>query len=203
MKSSQQAEAVKLNDRAYSRKEVVDIIRSVLGTIDRNNEPTAKLHSELSTIAAYIENMRSELAQLRSIEISHNHIPAASDELDAVVEETAKATGTIMDACEKIEGIAGGLSSPTNGDLSNAVTSVYEACSFQDITGQRITKVVKTLKHIESKVVEIIAAFGHAGQPASSDAETAEREKSLLNGPQLKGGGTSQEEIDKLLASFG
>jgi chemotaxis protein CheZ len=203
MKPSQQTEAEKLKERAYSRKEVVDIIRSVLSTIDRESEPTARLHNELSTIVTYIENMRSELAQLRSIEISHNHIPAASDELDAVVEETAKATGTIMDACEKIEGIAGGLSSPANGELSNAVTSVYEACGFQDITGQRITKVVKTLKHIESKVVEIISAFGHAGQAAPSVAAITEREKGLLNGPQLRGGGASQEDIDRLLSSFG
>lgn len=200
MTQTQTAKEPKMTDRAYSRKEVVDIIRSVLGTIDKNNEPTARLHNELSTIVSYIENMRSELAQLRSIEISHNHIPAASDELDAVVEETAKATGTIMDACEKIENIAGGLTSPVNGELSTAVTSVYEACGFQDITGQRITKVVKTLKHIESKVTEIIGAFGGAKPAAPASAES---EKNLLNGPQLKGGGASQEEIDRLLASFG
>jgi chemotaxis protein CheZ len=198
MNPSQQAEAEKLKDRAYSRKEVVEIIRSVLGKIDSNTEPTAKLHQELSTLINYIDNMRTELAQIRSIEISHNHIPAASDELDAVVDETAKATGTIMDACEKIEKMAGEMDPPFSTGLSAAVTSVYEACGFQDITGQRITKVVKTLKSIESKITEILAAISQEPAPAKA----AKEEKSLLNGPQLKGGGSTQEEIDKLLASF-
>jgi len=202
MNTTQAAGATaQLKDRAYSRKEVVDIIRSVLSTIDTNSDPNAKLHKELTALAEYIDNMRSELAQLRSIEISHNHIPSASDELDAVVGETAAATGAIMDACEKIEGIAGKMPAAEGDVLAKAVTSIYEACSFQDITGQRINKVVKTLKNIESKVNEIISAFSGSGQQPQSAADQKES-GSLLNGPQLKGAATSQEEIDKLLASF-
>ena len=200
MNPIQQSEAAKLKDRAYSRKEVVEIIRSVLGGIDKDSEESSKLHSELTTLAAYIENMRSELAQLRSIEISHNHIPTATDELDAVVGETAKATGAIMDACDRMQEIAGTMPAATGAEINGLVTSIYEACSFQDITGQRITKVVKTLKHIENKVSEIISAFGHA-QPAAA-VPAAKEESGLLNGPQLKGPASSQEDIDKLLASF-
>lgn len=201
MDAQQQAAAENLKDRAYTRKEVVEIIRTVLGSIDKNNEPTAKLHNELSTLVSYIENMRSELAHMRSIEISHHHIPTAADELDAVIEETASATGTIMDACEKIEKVADSLTSPVSDDLANAVTSIYEACGFQDITGQRITKVVKTLKHIEAKVTEIINAFGHSGEELESKI-TDNDKKSLLQGPQIGSEASSQDDIDKLLASF-
>jgi chemotaxis protein CheZ len=200
MNPVQQTEAEKLKDRAYSRKEVVDIIRSVLGTINTDSAESSKLHKELSSLATYIESMRSELAQLRSIEISHNHIPTATDELDAVVAETAKATGAIMDACEKIEKIAGDVPAPAGPELASVVTGIYEACSFQDITGQRISKVVKTLKNIESKVSEIINAFGHTQAPGIT--APAKEESGLLNGPQLKGPATAQEDIDKLLASF-
>ena len=200
MDPSPPIEAAKLKDRAYSRKEVIDIIRSVLGTIDRHKEPTASLHRELSTLVAYIENMRSELAQMRSVEINHQHIPAASDELDAVVGETAKATGAIMDACEKVEKISGGLTAPASVELASAVTAIYESCGFQDITGQRITKVVKTLKHIEAKVSEIIGAYSQKG--VTPPLVTEKDEKRLLHGPQLNGNGSSQEEIDRLLASF-
>ncbi len=192
--------AEKLKDRAYSRKEVVEIIRSVLGNIDPTSAENAKLHAELSTLATYIENMRSELAQLRGIEISHNHIPTATDELDAVIEETAKATGEIMDACEKIEKHAEKLDAP---EIAADITAIYEACGFQDITGQRITKVVKTLKHIENKVAEIVSAFGSVQQAAAGSAPAEKKDdKSLLNGPQLGGPAASQEEIDALLASF-
>lgn len=190
-----------LPDRAYSRKEVIDIIRSVLGSMDKSKESEAKLHSELTTLANYIENMRSELAQLRSAEISKEHIPSASDELDAVVEETAKATGTIMDVCDKISTVAGSLPEPANGELTAGVTTIYEACTFQDITGQRINKVVKTLKHIEMKVAEIMGVFSERG--VAPTVITQKDKDSLLNGPQLKGAASSQEDIDKLLASFG
>jgi len=37
MNPAQQAETANLKDRAYSRKEVVDIIRSVLGTINTDS----------------------------------------------------------------------------------------------------------------------------------------------------------------------
>jgi chemotaxis protein CheZ len=204
MQMPQPIDSAQMKDRPYSRKEVMTIIKSVLGSIEQDHEPSRKLHEELTSLAGYIDSMRSELAQLRSIEISHNHIPTATDELDAVVEETAKATGAIMDACDVIEAIAGGLEdTAVGGDLSKAVTSIYEACTFQDITGQRITKVVKTLKNIEGKVSEIIAAFGHEmAAPITETAKPAATGDGLLNGPQLNGAAVSQAEIDKLLASF-
>ena len=191
-------------DRPYSRKEVVNIIQSALSTIGKETEASKKLYEDLTSLSRYIENTRAELAQMRSIEISHKHIPSATDELDAVVSETAKATGSIMDACEKIEKIAESLDENQRNELNGIITSVYEACSFQDITGQRITKVVKALKNIENKVSEILSAFGHAldGVAAATAATEKPAVPSMLNGPQLKGPATSQEEIDKLLASF-
>lgn len=187
----------------YSRSEVKDIISSVLAKIDRNVEPTARLYDELKKLEDYIENMKAELAQLRSIEITHNNIPAASDELEAVVEETAKATGAIMDSCEHIENVAANLDKEEQEqELQDAVTKIYEACSFQDITGQRISKVVKTLVNIEQKVHDIIEAIGNEAGLQRPDKKEEDESHSLLNGPQLQGGGASQEEIDAILASF-
>lgn len=186
--------------RAYSREEVTELLRSALGSIDTRSEISARLHRDLTDIANYIDSMRGELAELRSAEIRGTHIPAASDELDAVIGETAAATGVIMDACEKVENIAATVPAPAGPELSGIVTSIYEACTFQDITGQRINKVVKTLKSIESKVAEIVAAFGQAQAAVSSPQGSADG--GLLHGPQLGGPATSQEEIDRLLASF-
>lgn len=192
-----------MNERPYSRKEVVNIIQSVLGNIGKDTDATRKLHDDLSSLATYIQNMRAELAQLRSNEISHNHIPSATDELDAVVGETAKATGTIMDSCDKIEHLGEALNDKAREELMGAITAIYEACSFQDITGQRITKVVKTLKNIENKVAEILSAFGHGDETSTTATVAVNAElPSLLNGPQLNGPATNQDEIDRLLASF-
>ena len=81
---------------------------------------------------------------------------------------------------------------------------IYEACSFQDITGQRITKIITTLKSIETKVAQIIATFGgrNPNQPAAAIAPPQMDEDELLNGPQLPAMAMDQSDIDKLLASF-
>ncbi|MDD9900844.1 MAG: protein phosphatase CheZ [Alphaproteobacteria bacterium] len=194
-----------LKERPYSRDEVVRIIQSVMTNVGNETELTQKLQEELQVLHDYIESMRAELAQMRSIEISHNHIPTATDELDAVVDETAKATGTIMDACDEIEKIGEGVSDEQRAQLTDVITRVYEACSFQDITGQRITKVVKTLKNIEAKVADILSAFGHGAPGAYGKAPAVKEQEgsgTLLNGPQVGGPAVNQAEIDKLLAEF-
>jgi chemotaxis protein CheZ len=189
-------------DRPYSREEVVLILQSVMHSTGGETESARKIQTELKVLHDYIEGMRSELAQMRSIEISHTHIPSATDELDAVVEETAKATSAIMDACEQIDNAAREIGGDKAPAISTAVTAIYEACSFQDITGQRINKVVKALKKIEGKVEDILSAFGHAIPEGPAERIKAEADDPLLEGPQLNGPAVDQSEIDRLLAEF-
>ena len=145
-------------------------------------------------------------------DINASHIPTANDELDAVVEHTASATNEILDACEALERLAPTLSGEAADTVGAAVTRIYEACSFQDITGQRIGKVVTALKAIETRVQQVTARFGHApaAVPAPASAPpggggwtNAKTEgERLANGPQLPAAASSQAEIDALLASF-
>lgn len=196
--------------RLPRRAEIEEIIRSVANSIDGDaTRPSVKLYSELAALARYIQEARCEIASLRPDEIRSRDIPSATDELDAVVGATERATGQILDACEKIEAISATVSAEAAGALIEAVTGIYEACSFQDITGQRITKVVKTLKHIEGKVSKLLEACGQeldgAHGEISGTAPSDSRPMSdlaLLNGPQLPGKGVNQAEIDRLLASF-
>jgi chemotaxis protein CheZ len=110
---------------------------------------------------------------------------------------------------ESLESLTPEMTPEIAEQVTAAVTQVYEACNFQDITGQRITKVVKALKHIESKVDALVAAFGDeiskykATQPESaSPAEDTMSDAALLNGPQLPDNASKQNDIDALLASF-
>ncbi|MFM7418607.1 MAG: protein phosphatase CheZ, partial [Alphaproteobacteria bacterium] len=142
-------------------------------------------------------------------DIRDAHIPSATDELDAIVEHTAHATNEILDCCETLEQMQAELSGDAADKLQGAVTRIYEACSFQDITGQRIGKVVTALKAIEARVSAVVsAASGMPGPEAPPvvaakplDEGCTEGQK-LANGPQLPGAGVSQSEIDRLLASF-
>ncbi len=91
----------------------------------------------------------------------------------------------------------------------DAATRIYEACGFQDITGQRVTKVVKTLKDIEERIDALVAAFGSeiekvkAEQPEPEEKEEKkDSDEDLLHGPQLAKDAKSQAEVDALLARF-
>ncbi len=191
--------AQKAADRPYSRVEVVEIIRSILSTMEKSDAPMAKLYDELDGLAKQIETMRKDLSSMRSDDIHKKDIPAAADELDAVVLETKQATDQILSACEKIEKLAEASEGELQNTLVDTVTRIYEACGFQDITGQRITKVVKTLKNIEIRVSGLLKTLGAVQEGGAASGKIHDN---LLNGPQLPGAGSSQADIDKLLSSF-
>ncbi|MCM8733861.1 protein phosphatase CheZ [Azospirillum sp. A1-3] len=207
--------------KPLSRDEVTDIVRNILGSMDGDISATdLRLYKEVVDLAKFIETAKQEIAALQPAEIRDEHIRTATDELDAVIGATEKATFAIFDACDAIGAIAGQTDADSSAKLNDQITKIYEACNFQDITGQRISKVVRTLKHIESKVDMIVAAFGsevrqnHAPRLAKLAAEEAEAavhyepmteeeaDKQLLHGPQMPGNAMDQDEIDRLLASF-
>lgn len=105
--------------------------------------------------------------------------------------------------CETLDEVAAGLTGKQSEQLNDATTRIYEACSFQDITGQRISKVVHTLKAIDAKVAHIIATFKtSAGSAPAGAVHSAQDSEGLLNGPQLPMVAMDQSEIDRLMASF-
>jgi chemotaxis protein CheZ len=182
---------------------VTEVIRAVLTTI--SDELTAKeatLLREVEELGRTIAIAKSEIAALRVDDITDHDIPFATDELDAIVEHTAQATHAILESCEMLDAVSEVVTGEPATKLQHAVTRIYEACSFQDITGQRITKVVTTLKVIEEKVAHIIATFGASTEAQGRAANTITSDADLLNGPQLPAHAMDQSDIDKLLASF-
>ncbi|MCA3277810.1 MAG: protein phosphatase CheZ [Roseomonas sp.] len=186
-------------------------VRAVLTSMA--GDLTAKesaLLAELEGLGRTIARAKAEIAALKVEDIRDAHIPSATDELDAIVDHTAHATNEILDCCETLEQLQAEISGEAADKLQGAVTRIYEACSFQDITGQRIGKVVTALKAIEGRISAVVSAASGMPGPAAAAVAPAvaplgdkrtEGEK-LANGPQLPGSGVSQSEIDRLLASF-
>ena len=173
-------------------------VKTVLATLSGDvTLREAALLAELHELGRTIARAKAEIAALSVEDITGRHIPSATDELDAIVQHTADATNEILDACERIEGIQAKVSKRHGEALAAAVTRIYEACSFQDITGQRIAKVVSALKAIEARI-----ATATSGAPAEEAGPVAEGRR-LAQGPQLPAAATSQDEIDRLLADFG
>lgn len=188
--------------------DIGDIVESILGSLDGDVsaiDPT--LVGEMETLSALIDASKGDIAAIRPEAVREEHIPAAKDELDAIVGATEQATEDIMTASERIQTIAESLDDKTADELTEQVMRIYEACSFQDITGQRITKIVDTLMKIEHSVEGMLAVFGDDAargrvQQRAQEENEPDPDTDLMHGPQLEGGGNSQDEIDKLLASF-
>lgn len=189
----------------YSRDQVMSVIQSVMDkATPAQSQELQSVYDELSSLAKIIDDMHADILATRSHDVGGKHVPTATDELDAVVGATEKASASIMDACESIQTIAQNVEDETQNQIVNETMKIFEACSFQDITGQRITKVIKTLHEIEGKVDNLLHLFGarEATTSVPEEQDNRSEDEKLLNGPQLDGQGVSQDDIDKLLAEF-
>ena len=176
---------------------VAEVVRAVLATMQGDLTTQEKsLLSEVEELGRSIATAKAEIAALGVDDINASHIPSATDELDAIVAHTASATEIILEVCEMLDRVGGELAKHTTApyareaasQLQNATMRIYEACNFQDITGQRITKVVATLKAIETKVENIVGAFGTRGEPVEVPARvngTAPPDVVAMHGPQM------------------
>ncbi len=196
-------QAAPIVDPAELERIVSGVVTSLSGDVTLAD---LQLYREVEALGEYIHSARQEILGARPSEIREQHIPIATDELDAVVQATADATGVILSAMEEIEKLAPTLEPKARTQIGEAVVRVYEACSFQDITGQRISKVIRTLRHIEGKIDALLAIFGAdlgAGEaPPPAAPAVVDEHASLLNGPALPAGANSQADIDAILASF-
>jgi len=175
-----------------------------------SSDPTRKeldvrtIVRELTVVADYISHIKSEIGALRANELCQERIPTAHKELGSVVKATASATNTIMAAAEDILGFAEAPLDTYRSQVESKMLEIFEACSFQDITGQRIVKVLETLSQVEKRLDRFARAVKARDSSDSRDPEEsllqARREMLLLNGPQGDGEGVNQDEIDSYFA---
>ena len=201
---------------------LVAAVKDMFGQESRVNN--GNLYHEIGELAKFINTAKKELREVQGTSLAEKEIPHASNQLDAIVQMTEAATGRIMDECESLntslETVRDRLLSidpPIDPDAMSSmdaaltdaaagITKIFEACNFQDITGQRIQKVVKALQEIERQVLRMVVVFGLAAKEGKlDDATKAElnEDMELLQGPSLPGqGGLEQDDIDDILAKL-
>ena len=179
----------------------------------RDLHDALSMRSELDLMKEAITRTKSELATLHRTENTGKGMRRAADELDAVVDSTERATTQLLGAVEEIEAHAGmlnaamlppGMKQHVDVILERVITA-YEACNFQDLTGQRINKIVGVMKFIEEHLDRLIATWSELDSfkelitlmPVSTALDD---ESSLLNGPKLDDdpGHVDQSDIDSL-----
>ncbi|MFH1803817.1 MAG: hypothetical protein ABID63_02880 [Pseudomonadota bacterium] len=146
--------------------------KKLAGPVDQEG-PEAELRllkTEIRALANSIQQTKKEIAALYTSpdDTSGTRLNIVKGELDSIVEATEEATANILETVEKIDGVAHNIRSAapddyTQGladDIVDLVVKVFESCNFQDLTGQRITKVVNTMKYIEERVNKVIEIWG-------------------------------------------
>jgi chemotaxis protein CheZ len=179
--------------------------RMTAGDLDQLKDETDSIHRAIS-------RTMQELASLHFGTFADGGEGRASRELDAVVDGTEKATQQILDAAEAVDEAANTLSATLKqeqeralaSDIRDNVVRIFEACNFQDLSGQRIAKVLATLKFVEDRVARMMEIWG--GSAALEDYAAAvlteRNERKLVNGPKLDDdpGYATQSEIDAMFA---
>lgn len=174
-----------------------EAMQMFFSSIDRS------LFDEMRYISSYIQRTRLEISNLRPNDLSEDRIPGAGAELHAVVQHTAEATNFIMAVAEDV--MAADASDPAayQAFVSEKMMEIFEACTFQDITGQRIKKVVDTLTHIEQRLERFASVMGVEDAELEETAEDKRKRENLLNGPALNGPEVAQDDIDALFGTEG
>jgi len=184
--------------------EVGDNVQSLLtGVTGDVTSGELRARQEVVELLDFLREARAEIANIRPNSLTKREIPAATDELDAVIKSTEAATFTILNAAESLSALAPKLEGEAVEVVNQVVTDIYEASNFQDISGQRITKVVKTLRQIEERLTRLATTLGVEAdvEPAESALDPNDP-KRLLSGPQLPDLATNQDDIDALFDSL-
>ena len=171
----------------------------------------AKIKAELLIIQQAIDSTKFEIAALHLPGEETPDIARMSDELGAIVTGTEQATETILTAVEQIDDNANDLGAMvrTNAqrdmanDIQEQVVKVFEACNFQDLTGQRISKVIRAFGFIEQRVDQMMEIWGGIDSFKGFEPEEIMDNGSghhLLNGPSLVSDAdvANQDDIDAL-----
>ncbi len=185
--------------------------RALLDTYRAQIEQCEKLKVELDLIHDAINRTKREIAVLHGTSFNGEEMARVNGELGAVVGGTEQATQQILEAAESIDQAASALSKVNSLDqqkilseeIQERVISIFEACNFQDLTGQRISKVMGTMKFIENHINVMMDIWGGVDAIKAhvpSIVDTRKGDDKLLNGPKMDGdvGHASQDDIDAL-----
>jgi chemotaxis regulatin CheY-phosphate phosphatase CheZ len=163
---------------------------------------TDQLRFELVDMMNAITRTKNEIAAIKPPDGSANRIEEASGELDTIVDTTERATSDILASAERIQDIAWklreqGIDATVCNQINSNAADIYTACSFQDLTGQRIRKVIQVLRFLEARIDAMIKIWRL--DDIEMVAQDGGADISLVNGPALPGNALPQHQVDELI----
>jgi chemotaxis protein CheZ len=170
--------------RRFFDRRMAELSTEILATLERVDVNETHLSDRL-------QRMHGELARVMTLPAGATRNSGV--ELEGVIEASETAANRIMSAAEAIRAavVAGGRKAL----ILEQVNAIFEACSFQDLTGQRIRRALEQLQVVEGTIVEMVEKSG--APPLERARAVPIRATAEVTGP---GADLSQDEIDKLFA---
>ncbi len=198
------------NNPRKTKSNLRDEIEKIVKDIVQSELPGQYAGHTIASLRKYQENESIvEIADPSNSprEISEKHLPAIIQNLNAIRSTAESATHAIMNAAENIQALLGMLDERLEQQIRKELTLVVQACAFQDITGQRMTRIVDSIEEIECSVDGILAAMGDKQAARRYGEMKAKREKdkalhkNKLSGPQNIIVKDKQAEIDSIFGN--
>lgn len=196
-------------------------------TVSSWNDVLNKIRGELSNLAKFVDNTRKGLDNLEStVQVSSEKFPEASNQLSAVTGDLENAANNIMSIleglmaeedransllnelktwAEGLEGNAKGLETikelaSINERSKKEMMDIFTNLSFQDLTGQKLKKVINSLATVEKKLLELALSFGFNTEEArkANAKEPVDNLKGPMNAMPI-----DQDLVDKIMKELG
>ncbi len=185
------------NQAEQIQQAVSATIRAEMGElrsfVDRRiAELSAEIHATVELMDFSENNLSGQIKGIREQIAGVIAAPTAASrnsglELEAVVQATETAANRIMEAAEAIgDRLREGKNDPAMMDAVNEeVNAIFEACSFQDVTGQRIRRAIQHLQQVETMLTDIMPG----------DAPPLEMEMVVVSAPFVNHGVQTQAQV--------
>lgn len=154
-----------------NRNADTEVLLSAIGKLEnavsgeRSLDGVGRLRGDLMEMANAIARTKAEIAAISAPSHDQSRLTCASEALDAIVRSTEQATSDILGAAEEVQELAwtlreNGVDNGLCDQLDRHATQIYTACSFQDLTAQRTSRVVHTLRYLEERLIAMIGIWG-------------------------------------------
>ena len=139
---------------------------------DADTEIIEELHLQVAELSAAIQLTRQEIKELGSQQAHDGGFVPAADEIDDIFQHTEQAVSDILRAAEAMQASAwaareDGTDTDICDRLDKCAIEIYTACTFQELTGQRIAKLISLLSFTETRVQTMLQHWQENNVPES------------------------------------
>ncbi|MEH6724519.1 MAG: hypothetical protein V7703_00080 [Hyphomicrobiales bacterium] len=149
---------------------------------DSDTDTIEELHLQVAELSAAIQLTRQEIKELGAQQAHDGGFAPDADEIDDIFEHTEQAVSDILRAAEAMQASSwaareDGTDTDICDRLDKCAIEIYTACTFQELTGQRIAKLISLMSFTEGRVQTMLQRWQEGNVSKVSQAEAISEEK--------------------------